>query len=245
MVVIARHLDDVDIQGWRERLSEVRSTLAHATPGDASSASDGSFATWTTPRRTITIVSDPTRGTSIISERQAFRGGFTLLEAPCAANAGLDVRDRAAVTAVLKRIDETLGDAIPDEGDADAPSDTWGVLSSNLHQLADDLLCKVADAYERNDPDGLEMLSEGRTTLRTGAPWGDPSFTIRIDGDDVPLLAGHGIAVIASMMRSVTGISVSDPRTLKVGPVSIERKPWRDPGPVARMRGIARFSRQR
>jgi len=245
VVVIAQHLDDVDLQGWRERIEEVRSTMTVVRPGDTSAGNDGSFATWSSPRRTITVVSDPVRGLSIVSERQAFRGGFTLVEAPCSANAGIDVGDGSAVRAALDRILETLEDAIPDEGDADVPSQTWGVLSGNLHQLADDLLCKIADTFGKTDPDGLDMLASGRTTLRTGAPWGDPAFTIRIDDEDMPLLAGGGVAMIASMMRSVTGVSVQASRTLVVGPVSIERKPWRDPGPVARMRGIARFSRSR
>lgn len=242
VVVLAQHLDDIDLQGWRERLDEVRSTIRTATPGEASSGPGGSSAGWTTARRTVTVSSDPVKGAVIVSERQSFRGAFTLVEAPCGLNAGLDVRDRRAVIAVLDRIDETLADAMPDEGDAETPSDTWGVLSSNLHQLADDLLCKIADTYARTNPDGLEMLAEGSTTLRTGAPWGDPAFTIRIDGEDMPLLAGGGTAMIASMMRSVTGVTAKDPRTLTIGPVSIRRKPWRDPGPVARMRGIARFT---
>lgn len=245
-LVIAQHLDDIDLQGWRERIDEVRDTLKRASHDDPSTGADGSFCTWSTPRRTLNAIVEPKGGLAIVSERQAMRAGFTLRVATCQATSDLDPSDRTALLAMLDGFHEELEDAVPDEGDDDVPSDTWGVLSRNLHELADDLLSMVAHTFETaGNPDGIEMISEHRITLRTGAPWGTPRLTIRVGGDDLDLLGQGGMDMVATMMKPLTRVSVPKQRTLLLGPASIERAPWRDPGPVARMRSIARFSRSR
>ena len=240
-VVVAQHLDDVDIQGWRERLEEVRERLAIAKADDPILRDEGSSCTWRTTHRTIVVDHDARRGLSILSERQAFRSAFTIRISPCEDLIGFSAHDGAAVRAALDRLDAMLEQAIPDEGDEKHPSETWGALSRGLDELAGDLLCRIADSFERNTPDGVEMLKDRPSTLRTGHPWGDPGITVRIGDDDLDLLGPGAIRMIASMMRSVTRISSPDRRTLLAGPAVIERAPWRDPGPVARMRGIARF----
>lgn len=243
IVVIAQELDDVDITGWRERIEETGEIIRRSASGSVVEGDDGrQTVEWTTPRRTVAVSIHPTLGLTIRSERQTFRAAFTLQEHARVDVPPIDPSDRDQVLAAISRIDMTLNDAIPDEGSESDPSDTWGVLKDGLLRLSADLLNFIATSFEKSgNDDGLEMIGESAMSMSTGVPFGPTMLSARIDGEDVPLLTEGGQRLIATMITPTIRVSCPDRRTLLMSPAVVRRGPWKDPGPVERLRSVNRF----
>lgn len=243
IVVIAQELDDIDISGWRERVTETAEVIRRSAADLVVEAEDGGRTVeWTTPRRTVVVGVHPDLGITVRSERQAFRAAFTLQEHPRSDVPPIDPSDRDQVLAALARMERTLEDTIPDEGSEADPSDTWDVLKDGMLRLSADLLNFIATSFEKSkNEDGIEMIREASISMSTGAPFGPTMLSARIDGEDIPLLTEGGQRLIATMIAPTIRVSCPDKRTLLMGPAVVRRGPWRDPGPVERLRSVNRF----
>lgn len=245
-MVVAQELDDVDISGWRERLSDTAEVLRRSAPGIVVEGDEGRRTVeWTTPRRTVVVDVHPALGITIRSERQAFRAAFSLQEHPRSDVPSIDPSDRSQISSVLDRMERTLDDAIPDEGSDLDPSDTWGVLKDGLLRLSADLLNFISTSFEKSgNADGMDLIRRCPVSISTGAPFGVAMLSARIDGEDEPLLAPAGQRMLETMIAPTVRVSCPDRRTLLIGPAVVRRGPWKDPGPVERLRSVNRFMPQ-